>query len=282
MSQPALTDSQDEQQRCGRGGHCTSPEINPDGERRPALTYQAFCTSDRDAVGRAIRALPGLFADLAQTLGERRRGDGPRVSGSQPAPPLPINLAVDARIRETILIVSSWDERVRTVARLSGPDTEASRHRRDQPALARMASTLAAHLDALLALPAEPMMRAVTLEQAALHAVAGRLGVVHVSGEWAEVILDLAGVDAGLELLALERRCLHLLGWTPQHEDLPVACWDCSLKTVRRRDGAAGLEDRASCSGCGALYEDERYRLLMGEVYDQRVARGSSVAVIRR
>lgn len=274
MSQPTHHDDARDEHRCARGPHCTNPEILADRTRLPALTPRPFCDGDRNLIGRALAVLPGLFADLAETLGERRRGDGPRVSGSRLAPPVPINLDIDALMRDIVWVVSSWDERVRLVARLSGPDTSTSRHRRDGMAIARMTSMLSAHLDALLVLPAEPMARTTSVEEAAKHALAGRLGVVHVGAAWAEVLLDLSGADAGLEVLALERRCLGMLGWTPQHEDLPVACWECGLKAVRRRDGAAGLEDRASCSGCHTVYEGERYTLLMGEVYEQRQVAG--------
>jgi hypothetical protein len=92
-------------------------------------------------------------------------------------------------------------------------------------------------------------------------------GVVRPGAGYVERPEDLSGADAGLEILTLANRSRHMLGWTPQHQDLPVPCWSCGLKTIRRWDGGAGLEDRAECSNpdCRETYEDERFTLLIGE-----------------
>jgi len=137
-----------------------------------------------------------------------------------------------------------------------------------------MCATLTAHLDALLALPAAPMARHLPVPQAACHAAAGTPGVVRPAAGYATVLVDLDGADAGLELLDLHRRTLATLGLTPRHQYLPIPCTGCGLRTVQRRDGAAGLEDQAACTTCGQAYTHEHYRQLLDEL-GARGARGA-------
>jgi hypothetical protein len=170
--------------------------------------------------------------------------------------------------------VLSWDERVRTIPTLklstrTGPARP--EHRGSETAglaLTGMCTTLRIHIDALLALPPGAMRRYVTLREAAELAAEGDVvGLVRPDAGYAEVTRDRDGSDAGLELLKLDSRARRLLGWTPQHQDLPVPCWRCDHRmSVRRWDGGAGLEDRAECLQCGEKYEGERFTLLMAQV----------------
>ena len=88
---------------------------------------------------------------------------------------------------------------------------------------------------------------------------------------------NLSGADAGLEILSLHGRAMFMLGLRPCHVDLPVPCWECGLKTVRRWDGSAGLEDSAECSNpnCRAAYTHDRYVRLLADVAQQQQAKGA-------
>lgn len=256
----------DEAQRpCARGKWCASKDFN--GE--PALGPRALCSADRDHLVTAIEALPGLHMKLYMILGVKGSGsDGPRVSGGLKTPPIPIRPDVDALMRRILDVLSSWEERVRLVARLSGPDTALSRRRRDEVAMTTMCRTLAAHVDVLLALEPESMMRDVDI---AGHArlPEGAAGFVHPSAGWIAYQGDLGGGNAAVEIFTLIEACKSKLGLRPQHDDLLAPCWnpDCGQRMLRRRDGSAGMDDHVECRNpkCRWRYEGEQLRRLMVE-----------------
>ncbi len=254
-----------EQRPCARGERCA--ERGPGNT--PALGPRAFCDTDRNIIGRALDWMPTAYTELYLRLPDKTVGVGGRVSGSR-TPPVPPNLGVDALMVDIVRILGSWDERVRAVANLS----ELSLRMRDGVALTTMVRTLSAHLDVLLALPPEPMLRSVSIQQAA-QLPPGTVGNVRPAAGYADVMLDLSGADAGLEILKLHGRARHMLGLTPRHQDLPVPCWACGLRTVRRWDGTAGLADEAECMECGEKYTAQRYDLLMAEVASMQRGKAS-------
>lgn len=248
---------------CARGSHCANR--NAAGE--PALGPRTFCDTDRHHIDLCIEDIPQHYVALYQRLADKPQSSGGRVSGSR-TPPVPPNLAVDTLMTHIVHIVASWNERVCAVANLTSPGTDASRRQRAGVALTRMCRILTAHLDALLALPPEPVVRYLPIHAAAQLAAAGVTGRVHPAAGYAEVYQDLSGADAGLELSSLNHRCRATLGYTPQHEDLLVPCFepDCGQRMVRRYDGATGLDDYAECRSCKAQYTAGRYTLLMAQV----------------
>ncbi|MFE3452398.1 hypothetical protein ACFXJ8_26090 [Nonomuraea sp. NPDC059194] len=259
----APDDYTDEGQRlCARGDRCSDPRVELiDGKtaRRPAFTYRAFCDQDRTAVAKALNDLPLLLLRVRQRLDKSFAvAGGPVVSMSKSAP-VPISLSADELVRLILATLVSWEERVRTVARLAPMDTETARRRRDGAILTQAWTILAAHLDALLALPEEPMMRAVPLHEAA-RLPHGTTGVVHPTAGYAYVLLPLSGADAGLELLSLAYRCRGFLGDTERKaRHLPGVfcyCGFAELYEVRDYDGQpAG----ARCRECRTEYNAEEY-----------------------
>lgn len=262
---------------CGRGEYCREArsvrQDNGGYARVPAQTPRTFCDGDRSFIADCLDWLPEAYLQLYMRLPERSRRGLERVAGS-PYPPVPPNLEFDALMCEMVFILSSWEERIRRVASLSGTGAAMSRRRRGGVAMTTIRTVLAGHLDALLALEAEPMARTVPLAQAATVLPEER-GFVRPAAGYVETLEDLSGVNAGLEILWLHHRCRSVLGLTPKHEDLPLPCWnpDCEHKAVRRWDGLAGLEDEAKCSNCGEVYANDRYRRLMGAVWEREAAK---------
>jgi hypothetical protein len=254
----------DEEQRpCARGKHCASRDRN----HEPAVGPRALCSADRDFLVGAIEALPEMYLELYLILGAKGSGsDGPRVSGGGKTPPIPVRPDVDALMRRIVDVMSSWEERVRLVARLSGPDTALSRQRRGGVAMSTICRMLAAHVDALLALEPEPMARDMDLaghQKLPEDAV----GLVHPSAGWISYQTELDGGDAAVEVFSLYEACKSKLGFRPQHQDLLTPCWnpDCEQRMLRRRDGSAGMDDHVHCRACGAEYAGESLRRLMVE-----------------
>ncbi|MGW4663199.1 hypothetical protein [Streptosporangium sandarakinum] len=230
---------------CARAGRCSDPRIEESGGktvRLPALTPRAFCTADRDAVARALDALPALFVRVHMELGNRGSGSGGPVVSVSKSAPVPLSLGADELLRLILATLVSWEERVRTVARLVPLDTETSRQRRDGAILTQAWTILAAHLDALLALESEPMMR---------------------DGE----LVYLDGGDAGLDILYLAWRCRALLTETAKaaRHLHGVPCGSCGFCELREVLDDNGQQDGARCRQCGAQYDAETYKALVAE-----------------
>lgn len=242
-SNPDAADYDDGMRECARASRCSDPRIesaNGKTTRLPALTPRAFCDSCRGVIARDLNDLPLLFVRVHMELGGSQQvAGGPVVSISKSAP-VPMSLQADELIRLILATLVSWEERVRTVARLSELDTATSRRRRDGAVLTQAYTILAAHLDALLALEPEPMIRA---------------------GE----LVELGGADAGLDVLYLAWRCRALLTETAKAarhlEGVPCYCGFCELYEVLDGGQFAG----AKCRQCGADYTAQTYKDLTDE-----------------
>ena len=236
----------DDTRLCARGPRCASR--GPDDQ--PAPTPRPFCDADRDLIEAAIRAMPALYVrqeQIMRTPSFAAPLDAVRVSAT-PALAVPIRLEPEAIQREMVEVLVSWEERVRDVARLTPLDTATSRHRRGGVAVQQACDVLATRVDALIALPPAPMLRA---------------------GE----IADLSGVDAGLEILALHWRARAGLPETGSGtRALPVPCGNCGWRALREILDVLGLLDGARCRRCGATYDVEGLAALRRAALDKAKA----------
>jgi len=247
------------QRPCARGLRCRSSEttIGDDGETvtTPALGYDVFCMSDRNAIARALSGLPEQWVRVWQELPVKAAA-GEHVTMSRTAP-VPLSMAADALLREVSAVLISWDEAVRLAAGLTLPDTQLARQRRDGPVIAATVRTLTAHLDRLLALPLGPMSRSYELHD--LEKIPeGTYGRTNTIGGYAEVTVDLSGADAGDEILNLAYRCRAFLGETRMREALDAPCPDptCDGYTLERVQGS---DYAAECRACGRLMSTLEY-----------------------
>jgi hypothetical protein len=264
----------DDQHPCARGDRCHARTITTiDGQRQaiPAWTYRTFCDPCRNRIAATLAELPHLYVRGHAELGNHRGTLGGRVTVSK-TPPVPLSLGVDALLREVLDVLSSWEERVRDVAHLTVLDTGQSRHRPGGQQLTGACRLLGAHLDALVALQPEPMLRRTTLAEAA-KLPAGTRGVVREIAGYAEVILDLSGADAGAEILRLHARCGALLTETrAPARHLPVPCDWCDYAELYELLTWDGRPDGAKCRECGYEYSDNEYTLLRGRIYAEELA----------
>lgn len=248
---------------CARGIYCAARKtvVAEGGERIvvPAQTYRTFCDPDRDRIRDCLEEIPGRYTELRDRIGDRRPAEGPRVSGGGRSKPLPINLGIDAHLRQIEEIILSWDEHIRIVAHLA--DLTAPTR---ADAVASACTMLTGHVDALLSLEAVDMSRTMDLAQHE-HLPQDATGLVHTTGEWIRYNTTLTGADAGREVLNLHHRCLTMLGFAPQHHDLITPCWECGERALRRHDGSAGLADHVECMRCREQYLGSRLRSLMVE-----------------
>ncbi|MER7213188.1 hypothetical protein ABT340_39510 [Streptosporangium sp. NPDC000239] len=252
---------------CARADRCAAPRTETANGRTvylPALTPRAFCLADHAAIARALDALPALYVRVHQAIDKTFAvaGVGPVVAMSKTAP-VPVSLPADELARHILAVLTSWEERVRVVARLAPLSTGASRRRRDGVILTQAWTVLAAHLDALLALPAEPMARTVSLRDAAA-LPPGTPGLVHHAAGYADVLLTLSGADAGLEILALAARCRSFLTDTPasRRHMSGVPCGACGYTELYEVLDGDGQHAGASCDACRAGYDADAYKAL--------------------
>jgi hypothetical protein len=123
-------------------------------------------------------------------------------------------------------------------------DTATSRRRRDGAIRTQAWTILSAHLDALLTLDAEPMMRD-------------------------NELVELSGADAGLDILYLTSRCHHFLTDTEQRaRHLSGVYCDCGYPELYEVLDANGQQAGARCRQCGDQYNREEYAELTRDPAD--------------
>jgi hypothetical protein len=176
---------------------------------------------------------------------------------------VPLRLDVDALIRDMVLVLCSLEERVRTAAALTPMDTAASRHRRDEVAIPAAVTVLSAHFDKLLGLAPATVTRIRSI-RAAADAPAGTAGRVHPVAGFAELLVDVDGPAAGLEIIHLHYRSRSLVGATrPAPEKLDgVPCRRCQVLSLERAAPSrtrTGVDYWSECCECGQLMSREEY-----------------------
>jgi hypothetical protein len=246
---------------CACERHCAERDY----QGNPKLGPRAFCGTDQQRIGDAIAGLPKTYAELRLLLPVTGQQEE-RVTGSREAP-VPVNLDVQAFMRQIVHVTCSWEDQVRAAVRLSDlPDGR----RRDGVALAQACRTLSAHLTALLSLPHETKVRFVA---------PGRLAEMEPGTWWADsagdawAYSDLDGTGAGLEFLAMHGRARGMLGLTRQRRRITeVPCDGCRGKTLVQSEAkAGGWEPVVRCTACPVAYTGANYDLLMGRVYQAQL-----------
>jgi hypothetical protein len=237
-----------------------------DYQGHPTLGPRAFCDTDEDRIAEALAALPRTYAELRLLLPVTGQQEE-RVTGSREAP-IPVNLDVQAFMRQVVWVTCSWEDQVRAAARLSDlPDGR----RRDAVALAQACRTLDAHLTALLSLPPEVKVRFVPpgkvkdLDPETVWSDTG-------GDSWTHAEMD--GTAAGLEFLQLHGRARGILGLTRQRRRITeVPCDGCRGKTLVQSEArTGGWEPLVRCTACPVSYGGANYDLLMGRIYSAQLA----------
>lgn len=249
---------------CACDRHCAERDYQGNPRRGP----RAFCETDRSYVRRAIRDLPRTYVELRLLLPPSMQQQE-HVSGSREAP-IPLNVTVEAFMRQVVWVALSWEHEVVVAANLSWPDPA-----RDGVALDRACKRLAGegrerdgHLDTLLALPSVRQRRFVQPSRRLGDLEPGTVIRIDQAGDaWQDIMMD--GAAAGLEVLSLNGRARGMLGLTRQRRRITeVACDVCrARKLVQSEAKSGGWEPVVRCTGCPTTYTGAAYDLLMGRVY---------------
>jgi hypothetical protein len=281
---PLRTRPSSPDRRCARGEHCGNAAITPAGAREPdwALADLPYCHRCASAVGRALDAMPERYVYLRTHIGDKGAGkQQDRVAGSREAP-TPLRLDVDALIRDMVLILVSWHERVAAAEGLAYPVTDGghdlSRFRRDEVAIPAAVAVLTPRLDTVLQFGPSATMRPlpvgparddqhrlvrdpdgkIVTEVRGLDRYPGATGVVHPLAGWASVNVDLDGAAFGREIFWLSWMTRRLLGETiPPPERLDgIPCKGCDLLTLIVCPEPVY---RSECTECGDLLTRPEY-----------------------
>ena len=250
---------------CSRGEFCASAdrERQDDGSMRrtPAMGYRAFCDTDRDLIGRCLALFPSLHERLSAWVGDFLTAE---VLVRAPfGPSVLIRVDIDGLMRHLVEVACSWHERVAAVAGLAPPDTQQTRARelgmRSGQLLAPACEVIGAHLDALLALEPEPMVRP------RVSWLSSVVPDAAVQGAWRDCLsVVLGGAEAGNEVLRLD-----YLGRASLLETEPapvrllgVPCRSCDRRTLRRAappQHEGDPEWHSECFMCRDLLSYEEY-----------------------
>jgi hypothetical protein len=193
-------------------------------------TRAPLCDGCLDAAARDIRSMPRDYRDLAQRLAPGARFLAERPGGGGD-PPAPIDLRVDALMREIHHALTVWEPAVREFAGLS---PERVGRVRAGFAVLTAARIIAPRTHTLAALPP-------------IACYAEGFGV-------APVVRD--GIAAVGQLRALHRRARLVLGLTRLVQHLPGECSKCGAAALRRNDGS----DTVHCAHCGRSWTYDDYR----------------------
>ena len=187
---------------CARAEFCASAkrERLDDGSLKitPAASYQTFCFADRGIIAECLAEIPHTYVRLS--IAVRQHYTSEKTVHMPFGPSIPLNATADELARLLVDAVCSWHERVAQVARLSGPDTCDWHERSLGVYAARLlvasVPVLSAHVDVLLGLQAEAMVRPRCSPVA-------RTGTV-LAEHGDTILVSAGGSDAGLELLRLD------------------------------------------------------------------------------
>jgi hypothetical protein len=264
---PPETGSDEGMRPCARGSWCASSyTVTESGETRhePALGPRTFCDRDRGHIERCLGELPEQYVRLYAELGNpNAQGIAVRIPFG---PRIPIRVDIDVLTCLIAEYLVSWHERVAHVAQLHFPVGRLSRLRREGLAVQRAQLVLSAHLDALLALPAEPMSRAWDFRDLE-RLPEGATGVIR--SVFADVTVDMSGADAGLEILHVRYLARAILGETRQkpEELVGVPCRDpeggCGWRAVYRAELPSHEDEPVwwtECARCGDRMTETEYR----------------------
>jgi hypothetical protein len=277
---------------CAREMRCEERDYQGNANLCP----RAFCETDTRYIHRSIDGMPQTYVELHGLLAASGQMEE-RVSGSR-EPSMNIAADVEAFMRFIVYVTLSWEERVREVHGLSDyeeyarelhglTDSEEVR-RRDSVALDGACRTLSSFLTTLLSLEGHEYRRPATRKRVdevieewgdeAPGQVLGEFGMPFVtlqpirydtSGDAWETV-ELNGVDAGLEFLALNGRARGMLGKSRQRRRITEArCDECRNKAtlVQYEAHDGGWEPKVRCTQCPNAYIGASYDLLMGRVY---------------
>ncbi len=210
---------------CATGKSCAEADYAGNPMRGP----RAFCRSDENRIGAAVRDLPERYVRVHMKLAKAGQQDGERVSGGAREAPVPLDLETEAFLRHLLLVTLSWEDAVREALDLHNPDQcpacggEGERdgrgcrvcegsgviRARDGAALRRACLLLAGrdrdrdgHLSSLLALPLTDVTRPVKVTTKLSELAPGTVVRIDSAGDaWQRTEAD--GTGAGLEFLTL-------------------------------------------------------------------------------
>lgn len=232
--------------RCLARGLCRASVVE-DGKKMPAITEapDTLCPSCTRSVRCAVEDLPRDYVGLHSALGERGTAAGQRVR-STPTPPIPLNVSVEAAMRD---ISETLDRAAELVSDALHCDPPTGSEARRVDLCSRM---VAPHIDKLVAADPEDVWR------------------WDKSGE-KQHLAERSGVQFALDLQQLHRTSRRLIGETQPKLRLAIPCPQCSAPFL--------FEDKSKvlCVDCGYDHTEDTFQLL-GDIAKQQQREDAEMA----
>lgn len=185
-----------------------------------------FCARDTQLIDGALAELPQLYVELHLELGRYGSASGQRVSGTRERA-TPVRLEVDALMRQLHWTLVTWHE---LTADAVGQTVRTALRQRAGVEVGAACKVLRGQLGVLLRLPPSAVIRA-------------------------GVVVELDGVQAGLELLRVHARARALLGRHRYVQVREAPCERCGTYALTREAGA----ELTRCAECGHHTDEDGY-----------------------
>lgn len=231
---PTNEDGMSDEKRCHRADKCYAAERTDDDRLVGAPSNRPLCEVCEQSVAYALEDAPHLYVQLRNATLNRATGErtADLVHISRGSP-LPLNGRALDLGEQLHWLLTTWEDEVRSIARLSYSEREGKREGRQ---ITDAASLLAAHLTAWIAAPLTEF----------------RLTRKADNGSFSYHLFEQSGVDAACALLTWRNTARNLPGLDT---DAPKAlrkyeqpCPACGVRAVTHRAG----DDLMHCQSCGA------------------------------
>lgn len=240
----------EDRHRCLAGSGCGSSVVE-DGVKQPAHTEapDSLCEGCIKSLDRVIGELPEMWISLELALGDKGQGQDQRVSGTR-VPPIPLSVTTAAVMDSLVEWVSAGASRVAEMINTTDP-SPASRTTQEQgQAIVDGCRLLRTNLDRLLESESDTVSVWLGPKET------GRPGETWTDsfGNRRGIkLVDMTGIDIGLEIQRQHRLGRAILGHTQPRQRQPLPCPLCSSATVYRtvRTIRGKVFDEVNCDSCG-------------------------------
>lgn len=236
--------------RCAAGGGCGSKTAE-DGRQLPAATDKPYdlCVGCIRILDRVMGELPEMWVALELALGDKHSGTDQRVSGTR-TPPIPISVATAAVMDSLVEWISAGAARVAEVLNTADPSPGSRTTAEHGRAVVDGCRLLRTNLFRLLDAEADAVMVWLTPKET------GRPGEIWVDSLGTRrgiKLVDMTGIEIGLEIQRQHRLARMILGHTQPRERQALPCPLCSSVTVYRtvRTVRNKVYDDVNCEVCG-------------------------------
>lgn len=253
----------EDRHRCMAGSGCGNTVVE-DGKKLSARTEvpDSLCLGCVKTLEKVLGELPEMWVRLELALGDKQGGQEQRVSGTR-VPPIPLSVSVAAVMDSLVEWISAGAARVAEIVNTADPSPNSRTTQEEGQAVVDGCRLLKTNLGRLLTAESEPVMVWLGPKET------GRPGeswVDSFGNRRGIKLVDMTGVEIGLEIQRQHKLARTMLGITSPRSRQTLACPLCcsmtvfrTVKTVRSR-----VYDDVSCDTCRKHWTYEDFQTICG------------------